>query len=259
MHILSVHYAEGRDDLPRHDHNHHQLIYIQEGEIRAAVGGRYFSLGSGGVLLLSRFEAHDIAVLSDVYRRYILRIDLAGSGGAANEQLATPIFNRTVDCSPQKGRLDALLAAMVEEGGEGAPFGRHMLDLQLQQLMVLLYRADPTLFPGFTHPNAAVVERLRRRFETDYAADYRMGDLAEACHLSVSHLSHLFKQFIGYSPMAYLTACRLAAACELLTTTDASVNEIVYRCGFGDASNFCRSFKARFGLTPLAFRAQRRR
>ncbi len=260
MHVLSVKYAESGGSLPSHDHNCYELLYICEGNIRATAGNKNFILGSGDMLLLGRFEKHDIEVLSPRYRRYVIQISLAGSGdGIVYDRLSTLIFNRTVNCSLQKKELELLLQMMAKEYEKSELFQGQMLDLQLQQLLILLYRVDQTLFPGFTHPNIAVIENLRRRFETDYASSYSMEEIAAEYHLSPSHISHLFKNFTGYSPMAYLTSCRFIAACNMLSTTNTSVNEIVRLCGLGDTSNFCRSFKKRTGISPLDYRERERK
>jgi len=81
-----------------------------------------------------------------------------------------------------------------------------------------------------------------------------LGELAEECHMSISYLSHLFKETTGMSVMEYLNACRMLAAKKYLATTDLPIGEIVTMCGFSDDSNFSRNFKQKTGMTPSEFR-----
>ena len=72
--------------------------------------------------------------------------------------------------------------------------------------------------------------------------------------MSASHLSHIFKSVAGVSTMAYLKACRIAAAKRYLAQTELPVGEIVERCGFSDSSNFSRTFREQTGMSPSEFR-----
>ena len=99
-----------------------------------------------------------------------------------------------------------------------------------------------------------MVKEIQRRFEEHYGESVTLSDLAGHYHISPSHLSHVFKRITGYSPIDYLQACRLSAAKRELTEGKRNIKEIVYRCGFGDESNFSRSFKERTGMTPTEFR-----
>lgn len=263
MHILSVSYADTPAGLSRHYHDGHQILYIQKGIIRATVGGETCTVRDGGLLLLSRFEAHAIEVLSTDYCRYSLRISpSAAQNIQENDLLSSVLVNRAasfrhaVDTGEAMPAFDALFAELLHEYITPAPFRDELLDLGLQRLLIMLYRCAPELFLRETGHGTVIVQTIQRRFEADYTAEYHLADLAADYHLSPSHLSHLFKRITGYAPMEYLTACRLSAAKSLLTTTDFPVKEVVFRCGFSDASNFCRTFKTRTGLTPLAFRTQ---
>ena len=40
-------------------------------------------------------------------------------------------------------------------------------------------------------------------------------------------------------------------------STNDSVKQIAYNCGFSNECNFCTTFKKRLGTTPTAFRADR--
>ena len=48
---------------------------------------------------------------------------------------------------------------------------------------------------------------------------------------------------------------RLTAAKFLLKTTDSSIEEIAFTCGFKDTSYFYRRFSSLFKTTPAAYRA----
>ncbi|WP_339314922.1 ABC transporter substrate-binding protein [Paenibacillus sp. FSL R10-2734] len=89
-----------------------------------------------------------------------------------------------------------------------------------------------------------------------YAEAITLDSLAEAFNFSAYHLSSLFKEHTGISPIDYLIRYRLELATELLMTTDASVGEIAVSVGYKDVYYFSRIFKKRKGVSPAHFRTR---
>ena len=63
-----------------------------------------------------------------------------------------------------------------------------------------------------------------------------------------------FKAATGETMTDALLAVRLARACDLLATGRTSISAIANRCGWRSDLAFRKAFKARFGLTPTAYR-----
>lgn len=85
-----------------------------------------------------------------------------------------------------------------------------------------------------------------------------LSDAAESVHLSAGYFSELFKSSTGQNFKSYLIDLRMRNACRMLANTDMSVTEICYECGFESFSNFMRTFKGRYDISPLKFRAGNR-
>jgi transcriptional regulator GlxA family with amidase domain len=81
-----------------------------------------------------------------------------------------------------------------------------------------------------------------------------LSKIARKVRLSVPHLSHLFRTETGHSPGQYLMVLRMQEAAKLLSNPNLSVKEVMTRVGFGDKSNFVRSFKKAYGMTPSGYR-----
>lgn len=87
-----------------------------------------------------------------------------------------------------------------------------------------------------------------------FAASPTSAELAAVCHLSESQLRRNFQRAYGCSPIAYRNRLRLSAGRELLMHTTLSVGTISEQLGFSTASDFCRSFKKQFGISPSMLR-----
>jgi AraC family transcriptional regulator len=79
--------------------------------------------------------------------------------------------------------------------------------------------------------------------------------LAARARVSAFHFLRSFRAAAGTTPHQYLLATRLRRAAALLLRTDEPVTDIAFRAGFGDLSNFIRTFRRATGRSPRAFRA----
>lgn len=262
MRLLSVHRLSSAVQLSEHYHDCHQMLYVVRGEIEVSVGEDHYRMQDGSLLIISRFESHAIRVLSRDYERYTLSISPEPSayGNGDHDVLPSVLVNRSthfrhvVDTGRRAPAFERLLSMMVDEYRTRAAMRDEMLELYLRHFLTEVYRLTPDLFSADESDSTVMVRTLQARLERDYAEPLTLTALAADCHVSPSHLSHLFKQITGYAPIEYLVACRLSAAKNLLCTTDRPIREIVERCGFTDESNFCRTFRQTTAMTPTEFR-----
>lgn len=81
-------------------------------------------------------------------------------------------------------------------------------------------------------------------------------ELAEACALSRSHFSRLFKESTRMSPQQWLREQRVMKSRALLKDSSMLLTEIALECGFCDQSHFCRTFAKAEGMSPKAWKQQ---
>jgi transcriptional regulator GlxA family with amidase domain len=89
--------------------------------------------------------------------------------------------------------------------------------------------------------------------------DISTRDLADALHVSYRTLHRRFQAAAGMPPLAFLQALRVERAKELLEGTRLSLEQIVEKVGYSDASAFRRLFVRRAGLSPAQYRQRFRR
>ncbi|WP_317929939.1 helix-turn-helix transcriptional regulator [Halioxenophilus sp. WMMB6] len=68
-------------------------------------------------------------------------------------------------------------------------------------------------------------------------------------------LSHIFKEYLGVSPIIWRNEIRLEKACQLLTYSQYNIGQIAAMVGYEDQLYFAKVFKKRLGFTPSAYRA----
>lgn len=72
--------------------------------------------------------------------------------------------------------------------------------------------------------------------------------------LSPFHFLRLFARVLGISPHQHLVRTRLRRAARLLAENGRSITDVALDVGFGDLSNFVRTFHRAAGVSPRGFR-----
>jgi AraC-like DNA-binding protein len=101
------------------------------------------------------------------------------------------------------------------------------------------------------------VREAMRLITSDPQAVPGVAELAERVGVSPEHLARLFRKELGTSPLQAITERRIQLACRLLRSTVLSLAEIAVRCGYADAGALGEAFRARVGMPPGQYRAQR--
>jgi len=98
------------------------------------------------------------------------------------------------------------------------------------------------------------VSEAIRMVEAHPEAPHRLEDLARDARLSPYHFLRTFESLVGVTPHQYVLRTRLRRAAVGLATEAGKVLDIALDSGFGDVSNFNRTFHAEFGINPRAYR-----
>jgi AraC-like DNA-binding protein len=95
-----------------------------------------------------------------------------------------------------------------------------------------------------------VMEYLNKNFHKDVT----LSEAARLTAMSEVSFSRFFKSRTGNTFVDTLNEVRLGHASRMLIETTQSINEVAYRCGFNNMSNFNRIFKKKKKCTPKEFR-----
>ena len=79
--------------------------------------------------------------------------------------------------------------------------------------------------------------------------------VVEASGKSYKTLSRNLKRYYGKTPTEFILDLRLTYAYNLIVTTNLSITDICYECGFNNPSYFYKSFKKKYSETPNKVRS----
>ncbi|TWI01008.1 AraC-like DNA-binding protein [Luteimonas cucumeris] len=84
--------------------------------------------------------------------------------------------------------------------------------------------------------------------------DVDLQQAAEIAGLSPFHFLRLFADVTGVTPHQYLVRARLRRAARMLAVDGRAITDVAFDAGFGDVSNFVRTFHRAAGASPRHFR-----
>ena len=90
--------------------------------------------------------------------------------------------------------------------------------------------------------------------ESNYYYDLKVSEFAEIANRSTSSFRRDFEEHYHTTPGKWLTNRRLERAVLFLTTSDKSISDITFECGFKNVSHFSKIFKEKFNESPTKYR-----
>ena len=228
----------------------HSVSYVRKGSFGCQSRGRTFELVTGSVLV--GFPGDEYLCTHDhVCGDECLSFRLA-------PELVETIGNDTgawrVGAAPPLPEL-----MVLGELAQASISGRS--DIALDEVGYLFASRFVDAMSGRKRKPAPVGARDRRRavetalwIEANSHLEIDLEAAAGQAGISAFHFLRLFANVLGVTPHQYLVRSRLRHAARLLADKDLSVTDIAYEVGFGDLSNFVRTFHRAAGVSPSSFR-----
>ena len=88
----------------------------------------------------------------------------------------------------------------------------------------------------------------------NYCNDIKANDIGDAVGLHPDYANHIFKKAFGTTISDYIAELRIAHAQRKLLTTDMSITDIAYECGFNSIARFNATFFKKIQCTPREYK-----
>jgi AraC-like DNA-binding protein len=228
----------------------HSVSYVRKGSFGCRTRGRSFELVTGSILVGYPGDeyvcTHD-HVCGDECLSFFLSPELV-------ELIGDGLEVWRVGAAPPVPEL-----MVLGELAQAAACGRS--DIGLDEIGQLFASRFVGVLSGRSRKPPQTKARDRQRaVETALWIDANshrqidLDDAADQAGISPFHFLRLFANVLGVTPHQYLVRSRLRQAARLLASEDMPVTDIAYDVGFGDLSNFVRTFHRAAGVSPRSFR-----
>lgn len=251
---------------------HQKLLaidYCREGRMEYPAAENALSYIKAGDLKLDRRLAHQGTFVfpSSHYHGITVGLDLDMAGEALAQQM--PGFPVQPEALLEKFRLGTYprvfhsgeLPQRVFEEMYHVPESIRLPYLKIKVLELLLYLQAMEVpaeeeAPYFYKTQVEKVKAIRAYLADHLAENHAQAELSERFDLPLTAMKRCFKSIYGVSIGAWVTACRMDKAAQLLRQgrSSGSVADIAAQVGYDSASKFAAAFKKATGRTPAEYR-----
>jgi AraC-like DNA-binding protein len=241
----------GPDDTPFAEcRGGHSIAYVRSGSFGCHCRAGFFELVAGSMLVGAPGEEYTCThehVSGDVCLGFFLSEELVETLGGQRA-----VWH--VGATPPLPEL-MVLGELAQTAADGNS------DLGLDEIGQILAGRFVDVVSGKARKPATPTARDRRRaveaalwIDHNSHAEVDLEQAARQAGLSPFHFLRLFSSVLGVTPHQYLVRSRLRHAARKLADDDIAVTDIAYDVGFGDLSNFVRTFHRAAGVSPTRFR-----
>lgn len=232
-------------------HETFAIAYVRSGSFGYRCGARQAELVAGSVLV-GRPGAEYVCTHDHVHGDECLSFHFAP---ALAEEIAGGGKKWRAGAVPPLSEI-MVLGELAQSAASGAS------DAGLDEIGLVFAARCFRLADGAPPKDAGAPSAADRRRAVDAAL--RIDGAPEAPHdlagasgragLSACHFLRIFTKVVGATPHQYLVRARLRRAARLLAEQERAITDVAYDSGFGDLSNFVRTFRRAAGVSPRAFR-----
>lgn len=248
-----------------HTHDFVELIYVYDGKSSHKVDSIEYPLGRGDLLFVNYGNRHSFDTDGNIeYVNIILKPDFISRSLSGEKNvfslLTLSSFKEFSDkinrakrfmhfSKDERCRLEALISLMEDEESQnnGSDF---VLRSALNIFLAIVFRKMSFSLNEQLEINSELLVYIR----DNCGEKLSLKTIAAKCSYNPSYFSRAFKKFAGLSFLDFLSKCRIEKACELLSTTDKKIEDIITECGFSDRTRFFKLFYDEIGVTPLKYR-----
>lgn len=246
-----------------HHHDFYEVYYLVSGNVSYIIEDKKYNLEPGSLLLINPNELHQPIIHDDKpYNRMVLWVSrpLIERLSTRNTNLKECFedgkdhTNLIMPSSGMQSRLmqmfEELNAAYREADGYGGDILKYTKLLELLILINNLYKNRETEITETSEDNKnklmlSVLEYISQNIDSGISLDA----LSERFYLSKYHLCREFKKYMGTTIHRYIIQKRLVKAKQMINE-GYTLNQACVKCGFSDYSNFYKSFKNEYGISP---------
>ncbi|MBE6635009.1 MAG: helix-turn-helix domain-containing protein [Ruminococcaceae bacterium] len=240
--------------LTSHFHNVYEIYYLTEGHMRYIIADRIYPISKGDIVLIPQGVIHNTAYDSETASR--LLVNFPGEL-IADKRLLECFDKSIVHASEDVAKeFEIVFGRLEKEKNRADAYSETLIRQYLTELLIIIARIDgappPPKLDGYSRIMQSAVEFIN----SSYQSEISLCSIAERFSLSKSFFSRKFKEVTGFGLSEYITLVRIKNAERMLDSTECSVTDIAFACGFNDSSYFTSTFKRIMGKTPLKYKKE---
>lgn len=247
--------------IPKHWHNHIEIIYILDGHLDIEINNSLFQLEKDQLIVISPREIHSTSTKTG-NKAILLQIpyDIL-------ETNLPDVKNLHFECNPymkdseeinEQNNIKNILKIFSQIYKE-KPLGYKLKlnSLTFDLLFILVNKFSISLSQLKVKKTDRYLDRLEliiKYVKKHYMEDISLDDISSEAGLNPEYFSRFFKKYMGTTFLKYLNSIRLQHFYTDLTNSDCSITKLIEKNGFTNYKMFMKLFKDIYVYTPSEIR-----
>ena len=226
-----------------------EVYVLIDGDVSFSVEASRYELSPGDVIITKPNEIHNCILNSNSLHKHLcFWFDVSCSfifDDFLKHELGHNNLIRPDD--EAKKRLNFIYSEIIKASDENDIHKQFYLSLEMLYILKKFTDSSNTARLPSSLLNRIIAD-MNLNFRKIRSLDY----FTVKYYVSPSTLNRLFKDFINTTPKTYLETKKLSYS-RMLLIAGKSVSEAALESGFDTSSNYIRTFKRRFGITPKQY------
>lgn len=260
MELYEIDVNHPKYEMAYHWHSEFEIIKIISGNLKIRLNRREFIAKKGDVVFVNSETVHGAEPDNCVYECIVLAHELLIAEDKVCGNFITALLDHVIAVNDHfkegDGEIINAINALFDVMKKGGCYFESIGALYTVFGTIIqnkLYKSAAGLNDGNTLRNAKF-KKVLSYMRKNYSNQLTLEQIADVAGMSPKYFCYFFKEMTQKTPVSYLNTYRIEQAARKLLTTDMSVTDIAYVCGFNDLSYFIKTFKSTKGITPNAFR-----
>ena len=232
---------------------------MTEGEADFYINTQLYRIKKGDILIIPPYSIHRVETASSTVTSYdCICFDLSLIW---DEEIKNGLNSHTLsvnhlieNCAPYAKQINDLISNGCRACAENKA-GWELEAIGCMSIIFGILKSNGCFFSNLKSENEnSFAQKVIDYISDNYATLLSSTDIANSLYMNNSYFCRLFKQTFGCCFSDYILTYRLEKAKIYLNTTNLSVTEIAFRCGFNSCSYFGKAFREKFGTSPLVYR-----
>ena len=243
-----------------HWHTDFEIIRIISGTLQIRLNRREFTASAGDVIFVNSETVHGATPDNCVYECIVLAHELLSAKDKECGGFISGLLDHVVVVNDHFRRSDTSIITAFDNLFE--VMGRSGCYFEALGALYSVFGAimreksyeSSSTFADVDSAKNAKLKKVLSFMRKNYSNQLTLEQISDVAGMSSKYFCYFFKEMTQKSPISYLNSYRVERAAGKLLSTDMSVTDIAYGCGFNDLSYFIKTFKDTKGITPNKFR-----
>jgi AraC-like DNA-binding protein len=153
--------------------------------------------------------------------------------------------------------FEQIFSNLVTESESTQMFSRELSESLTRMILIMVLRIVSEDDEKYLKNNESFF-KAKTYVDQHYLQIDNIESLCNDVYISKFYLTHLFKKYLGKTPLQYIIRKKIDMAKILLFKSDMTIQDVAARCGYEDPNYFGKIFKKHEGMTAAEYRKKPR-